>query len=50
MPLSKSNTRILLNIPKDFLITVKKYAEIENRSVTNFIITALQQYINSKLK
>ncbi len=50
MSLSKSNTRILLNIPRDFLVTVKKYAEMENRSVTNFIITVLQEYINSKSK
>lgn len=43
----KKNTSINLTVPIELKEECKKYAELENRTTTNFIVNAIKQYIKN---
>jgi len=42
---SKDNTRTLVMLPKDFKVELEKLAKNDNRSLSNYILTVLQNHI-----
>ena len=43
MAISKENTRIQVTIPKDLKKQLEEKAKLENRSVSNYIVTLIQK-------
>ena len=43
MAISEENTRIQVTIPKDLKKQLEEKAKLENRSVSNYIITLIQK-------
>lgn len=47
MSISDKNVRAGLVIPKDLKAKLEELAKSENRSLNNYIVTILQNYVNS---
>ena len=43
MAISKENTRIQVTIPKNLKEQIEEKAKLENRSVSNYIVTLIQK-------
>lgn len=50
MTIKSDKTRILVNIPIKLKKQVEKIAISENRSVSNYIVTLIQQEVEKKIK
>ncbi|MEK3867812.1 MULTISPECIES: ribbon-helix-helix domain-containing protein [Paenibacillus] len=48
MAVSKGNSRIMVTLPQDLKNELERRAEIENRSISNLILTLLQKQIRSE--
>ena len=45
MAISKNNTRVLVTMPKELKAQLEKLAKENNRSLSNFIVTVLQEKV-----
>jgi metal-responsive CopG/Arc/MetJ family transcriptional regulator len=45
MAVGKDKVRFYVTMPKDLKLLLEKRAQEENRSVSNYIVTVLQKYI-----
>ena len=45
MPISKDKTSVLINMNKELKAELEERAKAENRSLTNYINTVLEQHI-----
>lgn len=50
MAISKNNTRFLLTMPKQLKEQLGKMAEADNRTLSNLIVTILQDYVSKQQK
>lgn len=48
MSLKSDKTRILVNIPLDLKNKAEKIAEMENRSLSNYVVTLIQKDVEKK--
>lgn len=47
MAISEKNTRIQITIQKDLYEKVKKIAEAENRSVSNYVVSLIKKAVEN---
>lgn len=47
MAVSDNNTRIMITVPKEFKIELEELAKRDNRSLSNLIVTVLQEKLKT---
>lgn len=45
--ISENNTRVIITIPKETKTKIEKIASMENRSLSNLIVTIINKYIDN---
>ena len=47
MVVSKNNSRVMITLSKDLRESLEQQASVENRSLSNYIVTILQKHVKA---